>query len=141
MKRYTDPIPEIDEFISSHVTEDKDHHLDILKEEFDKKHPHVKKQKKHVKVRHNDTREELDLHNCTAMDAEIRISQFIDYALKKNLPSVLIVHGKGLHSEGGIAVLRNLVHKMLTKNFRSVVKSFQHLPDREGGDGVVEVFF
>lgn len=139
MKRYSkEPIPEIDQFIASHPVEDKDFGLDIEKEKQDLR----SKSQKHIRAKYaTNTVAELDLHNCTAIEAEIRIGDFINMALQKHLYCIRIIHGKGIHSEGGIAVLRNLVFKKLTQDYRSVVSHFEPLPEREGGEGGVEVYF
>jgi len=136
MKRYSKPIPEIDNFLARNPIQDKDLNLENVSYNGKK----LKKYNKINKIENNNT-PTLDLHNLTTIDAEIKISNFINKALQQNLSKIVIVHGKGLHSDGGIGVLRNLVFKMLKKNFKSVVRNFNYMPDRDGGDGATEVFF
>lgn len=46
---------------------------------------------------------ELDLHGCTAEEAVRKIESFLEESFKSGLKKVLIVHGKGNHSqEGGV---------------------------------------
>ncbi len=59
--------------------------------------------------------ETLDLHGMTMDDAEKALRLFIENAHARRLRKVLIIHGKGNHSEGG-AVLRDMVHAFLEKN-------------------------
>lgn len=46
------------------------------------------------------SQEELDLHGCTADEAARKTSAFINGSLALRLKTVLIITGKGLHSEG-----------------------------------------
>ena len=135
----SEKIPEIDNYLNANPVFDKDSINDDLKNQ-EKSKRESKKNRKYSTQIYNSVRT-LDLHNRTVIDAEILISDFVNRALKDNLRSVIIVHGKGTHSEGGIAVLRNLVHKMLTGNLRSVVSHFSHLQERDGGQGATEIFF
>ena len=50
---------------------------------------------------------------------------------------VRIVHGKGLHSDSGIPVLKNLVDRMLRQ--RADVLAFHSAPAAQGGNGAVLV--
>lgn len=135
----SEKIPEIDNYLKKNPVFDKDSiNDDLIIQENEKKQ--LKKNKKYSTQKYNSVRT-LDLHNMTVIDAEIMISEFVNKALKDNLRSVIIVHGKGTHSEGGIAVLRNLVHKMFTGNLRSVISHFSHLQERDGGQGATEIFF
>jgi DNA-nicking Smr family endonuclease len=50
---------------------------------------------------------------------------------------VRIVHGKGLHSETGVPVLKNLVDRLLRQ--RADVLAFHSAPPAQGGRGAVLV--
>lgn len=58
--------------------------------------------------------ETLDLHGCTAQEAEDRTNFFIAGASRRGLKTLRIITGKGLHSPGGKAVLPDLIEQQLT---------------------------
>ncbi len=58
--------------------------------------------------------DEIDLHGCTKSEAKEKISFFINYAVNKNLKTVRIIAGKGLHSEK-MAVLPDLVQEEIVE--------------------------
>jgi DNA-nicking Smr family endonuclease len=43
---------------------------------------------------------EIDLHGCTAREAELQLESFVRTAFQKGLRTIRIITGKGLHSEG-----------------------------------------
>jgi DNA-nicking Smr family endonuclease len=51
---------------------------------------------------------EIDLHGCTAREAEQQLDSFVRTAFKKGLRTIRVITGKGLHSEGE-AVLPGVV--------------------------------
>jgi DNA-nicking Smr family endonuclease len=55
----------------------------------------------------------LDLHGMTAERAESAIAAFIDGSAREGLEKVLVIHGKGLHSEGGQGVLKKTARRAL----------------------------
>jgi DNA-nicking Smr family endonuclease len=42
----------------------------------------------------------IDLHGCTAREAELKTEAFVRTACKKGLRTIRVITGKGLHSEG-----------------------------------------
>jgi dsDNA-specific endonuclease/ATPase MutS2 len=54
---------------------------------------------------------ELDLHGCTAAEAEKQVLDFLEQAARQGLVKVQIVHGKGNHSQHGRAVLKDVVKR------------------------------
>lgn len=78
----------------------------------------------------------LDLHGMTGAEAESALAAFFDDARARRCSKVLIVHGKGLHSQGE-AVLGRLVARWLER--RPEAGRHGH-PDRsQGGDGATWV--
>ncbi len=71
---------------------------------------------------------EVDLRGMDAVEAICALSLYLDSAMRSNLPSVRIIHGKGT------GVLRNAVHQELKKN--KFVKSYRLGVYGEGEDGV-----
>ena len=55
----------------------------------------------------------LDLHGMTEAEAESAISAFINSSAREGLEKVLVIHGKGLHSEGGRPVLKKAARRVL----------------------------
>ena len=78
-----------------------------------------------------------DLHGMTAAEARASVEHFIDSRRHGRQRCVCIVHGRGLHSEGGTAVLRAQVRKYL-RSHRSVL-AYSDAPRSDGGSGAVYV--
>src|SRR3954462_10039673 len=51
--------------------------------------------------------DELDLHHADAAQAEVMLRRFLKESVRAGLGCVRIVHGKGLHSDSGVPVLKN----------------------------------
>ncbi|MGN6512451.1 MAG: Smr/MutS family protein [Lysobacteraceae bacterium] len=81
--------------------------------------------------------DELDLHHADAARAEAMLRDFLRDAVQAELGCVRIVHGKGLHSETGVPVLKNLVDRLLRQ--RADVLAFHSAPPAQGGHGAVLV--
>jgi DNA-nicking Smr family endonuclease len=81
--------------------------------------------------------DELDLHWSDAAKAEALVRAFLAEARAHGYGCVRIVHGKGLHSETGVPVLKNLVDRMLRQ--RADVLAFHSAPAAQGGNGAVLV--
>ena len=81
--------------------------------------------------------DELDLHWSDAARAEALLRTFLAEARAQGHGCVRIVHGKGLHSESGVPVLKNLVDRMLRQ--RADVLAFHSAPAAQGGNGAVLV--
>jgi DNA-nicking Smr family endonuclease len=86
---------------------------------------------------HYAAQDELDLHAADAARAEALLRAFLADARREGLGCVRIVHGKGLHSESGVPVLKNLVDRMLRQ--RADVLAFASAPAAQGGHGAVLV--
>ncbi len=71
---------------------------------------------------------EIDLRGMDAVEAICVLDRYMDEAMRSNLSSVRIIHGKGT------GVLRNAVHQSLRKN--RFVKKFRLGVYGEGEDGV-----
>ena len=71
---------------------------------------------------------EVDLRGMDAVEAICVLERYLDEAMRSNLSSVRIIHGKGT------GVLRNAVHQSLKKN--KFVKKFRLGQYGEGEDGV-----
>jgi DNA-nicking Smr family endonuclease len=80
---------------------------------------------------------EIDLHGMTVDEARPRLADFIDYAVKRGLTCVRIVHGKGLGSGHRGPVLKMAVNRWLRK-WDSVL-AFVSARQVDGGTGAVYV--
>jgi DNA-nicking Smr family endonuclease len=78
-----------------------------------------------------------DLHGMTAAEAGPAVRQFVENSRQRQHRCVCIVHGRGLHSEGNVAVLKSSVRECLRTN-RSVL-AYADAPRADGGAGAVYV--
>lgn len=83
----------------------------------------------------------LDLHGSRVVEAEDLVNQFIRQAANDGLEKVLIIHGKGNHSErrakGGGGVLKEVVYRLLREQ---PLAAEMGVPERNlGGSGAVWV--
>ncbi|KAB7772395.1 Smr/MutS family protein [Xanthomonas maliensis] len=81
--------------------------------------------------------DELDLHGATAAQAEALLRQFLAEAHAHEHGCVRIIHGKGLQSDNGAPVLKNLVDRLLRQ--RNDVLAFHSAPPTQGGTGALLV--
>lgn len=80
---------------------------------------------------------ELDLHGLTGAEAKTLVEQFLRRSVDGRLEKVRIVHGRGLHSAEGKAVLKDVVGQVLQSS--PLVRAFGYPPPAEGGTGAVWV--
>jgi DNA-nicking Smr family endonuclease len=78
-----------------------------------------------------------DLHGMTVAEACASVGRFLDSSRHSRHRCVCIVHGRGLHSEGNVSVVKARVRAYL-KTHRSVL-AFADAPKSEGGSGAVYV--
>lgn len=81
--------------------------------------------------------DELDLHLADAVSAEAMLRRFLAEARAAGSGCVSIVHGKGLHADSRVPVLKNLVDRVL--RHRADVLAFHSAPVARGGTGAVLV--
>lgn len=77
--------------------------------------------------------EVLDLHGYNIVSAKVELDDFISRCRKKKIEKILIIHGKGLHSPEGEAVLRSAVKHELSVS--PYIGEIGHPSEREGGVG------
>jgi DNA-nicking Smr family endonuclease len=78
----------------------------------------------------------LDLHGMSAEEAESAIAAFIEASSRKGLRKVLVIHGKGLHSEGA-PVLKKAARRALEAS--PLAGRFGEAAREEGGSGAMWV--
>jgi DNA-nicking Smr family endonuclease len=76
-----------------------------------------------------------DLHGLTANAASTAVKAFLDTSRRHGHRCVCIVHGRGLRSPGGVAVLKTLVRALLRSH--GAVLAFADAPRSDGGSGAV----
>lgn len=82
----------------------------------------------------------LDLHGQRAEDAVRAVVKFVRACHRKGMRRLCVVHGKGLHSEGGVGVLGDRVVRALTDGGAApVVQAFATAPSELGGAGALLV--
>lgn len=79
----------------------------------------------------------LDLHGNNTDAARKLLQEFLHGATQHDFRCVLVIHGKGLNSRGGEAVLRKLTRHWLTQHQQ--VLAFCNATPGEGGSGAVLV--
>ena len=82
----------------------------------------------------------LDLHGARAADAEARVVRFVRTEHRRGGRCLLVVHGKGMHSEAGVAVLDDVALRALTEGGAApLVLALATAPTRLGGSGALVV--
>lgn len=81
----------------------------------------------------------LDLHGTTRNEALQKLPHFLDNARFHGFSTLLVVTGKGLHSEEG-PVLRQAVETYLDGPGRKLVREWGPAPRNYGGDGALILF-
>jgi len=82
----------------------------------------------------------IDLHGMTVAEARTRLDLFLRTARARGERCVLVIHGKGRHSAGGVAVLRGEVSAWLSQGASSAhVAAFATARGDDGGDGATYV--
>ena len=79
----------------------------------------------------------LDLHGNNSDTARKLLQEFLHQAAQRELRCVLVIHGKGLNSRDGEAVLRKLSRHWLTRHPN--VLGYCDAQPKEGGSGAVMV--
>lgn len=74
----------------------------------------------------------IDLHGMTTEQAKYALESFFDSAEKRGLKKVLIIHGKGKHSQNG-SVLKNFVKTFLEQHPNAGESGYNK--NSEGGSG------
>ena len=79
----------------------------------------------------------IDLHGLMATEAVKRVTQVLDGGPSRRPRCLCVVHGRGLHSAGNVAVLKSRVRAVLAAH--PAVLAFADAPKTDGGQGAVYV--
>jgi DNA-nicking Smr family endonuclease len=117
----------INDWLDRHPPEDR------AEQQFDDRDGRRLAVERHAALRRMKPQASLDLHGSTVAEALERTDRFLKETKARGLQKVLIIHGKGLHSPTGDAVLRNAVREHI-RNHRLAGET--GTPGRSmGGDG------
>ncbi|MBK6848681.1 MAG: Smr/MutS family protein [Proteobacteria bacterium] len=80
----------------------------------------------------------LDLHGASRQEAQTRLQQFVLESRRRALRCVLIVHGRGLHSPGGVPVLKEQLKTWLLQGpLAPCTMAFCSARASDGGAGAI----
>ena len=82
----------------------------------------------------------LDFHKAGILTREeitALTQRFLERSAQQGLKKIMIITGKGLHSQNGEAVIKPLVEKILSKS--QYIKTFSWATRQRGGDGAFEI--
>lgn len=97
-------------------------------------------QKVRLSKRHSlEIDEQVDLHGQTVEEALVVLRRFVGSAVSRKSRTVLVVTGKGHHSEAGKSVLRQAVERWLRRDAASWVREYSEAPRALGGGGAFVV--
>lgn len=82
----------------------------------------------------------LDLHGCNRAEAHEKVRVFLQNRQRAGMKTVLVITGRGQHSEGGEPVLRNDVETYLRTKASAWVIEWGRAPKQYGGGGALVVF-
>lgn len=90
-----------------------------------------------IKVNNLKIESTIDLHYMTCSEAISTLDSFIKSCYNKKMSKILVIHGKGLHSENNDSILKKTVLEYLNKNPLVYKVWFTKL--NKGGAGASEV--
>lgn len=82
----------------------------------------------------------LDMHGCQRLEVVPRLRRFLQNAQHNDFQTVLVITGKGLHSESGEAVVRKETEKLLSGDGMTMVVEWGTAPKQYGGEGALVIF-
>lgn len=89
------------------------------------------------KLRRSKVQDSLDLHGSPVDAARVLLQEFLFWAVQSEMRCVLVIHGKGVNSPGGIAVLRTLTRNWLRQHPQ--VLAYCAATTELGGSGAVMI--
>lgn len=82
----------------------------------------------------------LDLHGCRRSDVVPKLRSFMQNAQYHDWQTLLVITGKGLHSESGDGVLRLETERFLSGEGATMIAEWGVAPKQFGGHGAVVLF-
>ena len=103
-----------------------------------------------IQRRHKLKKKLIDLHGYTLDEANIVVEKFILDCFEKNISQLIIITGKGLHSENErnpfvskeLGILKNSVPEYIKNNINlmKIIKEIREAEIEDGGSGAFYVF-
>ena len=110
-----------------------------LKKEDSNGSPSAIEHKKRSKRKSGAPSATIDLHGKTINEAMMLLERFIGTSAKKGIPLVLVIVGKGIHSDSGKPVLKEAVLSWLDGKGKKLVSSHRIASAKFGGSGAIVV--
>lgn len=82
----------------------------------------------------------LDLHGAQRHEVADKLRHFLHNARHNNWQTLLVVTGRGLHSDSGVPVLREEVERLLRNEEKDRVAEWGRAPRHYGGEGAIVLF-
>lgn len=82
----------------------------------------------------------LDLHGCQRAEVEEKLRNFLKNAQHQGWQTLLVITGKGLHSDTGKPILRDAVEQFFSGEGRKLVAEWGRATKQYGGDGAFILF-
>ncbi len=82
----------------------------------------------------------LDLHGFQRADVADKLRYFLQNAQHHDWQTLLVITGKGLHSQDGVSILRDEVEQFLSAEGKKRVADWGRAPKQYGGDGALILF-
>jgi DNA-nicking Smr family endonuclease len=82
----------------------------------------------------------LDLHGCLRAEGVAKLRHFLQDAQHQTWQTLLVITGRGLHSEDGTPILRDEVENFLSGEGKKLIAEWGRAPRVYGGDGALIVF-
>jgi DNA-nicking Smr family endonuclease len=80
------------------------------------------------------------LHGLKVEDAIFQLKAFVKDCFNRNDKVIKVIHGKGLHSEGGTSILRKAVWDWLNSEGKTYISFFRKATKKHGGSGAVIIW-
>ncbi len=82
----------------------------------------------------------LDLHGCQRTEVEEKLRYFLQNAQYQGWNTLLVITGKGLHSDAGKPVLRDAAEQFFSAEGRKLIAEWGRATKQYGGDGALILF-
>jgi DNA-nicking Smr family endonuclease len=107
---------------------------DFKKEDLDH---NIKPKKNKKKAFKHKPRATIDLHGKTSKEALMLFENFIKRSYFNKITFVLVIVGKGIHSEDGRPIIKETIEDWIKKNGKKYISSYNNAPQRLGGSGAI----
>ena len=129
-----------EELFLAAVTSFSSHFEDDLPEESLPESKAVPRRMKQLKQGNLTPDASLDLHGCLRDEVVGKLRLFLQNAQHQNWQTLLVITGKGLHSEDGRSILRDEAELFISGEGKKLVAEWGRAPRQYGGDGALILF-